>query len=198
MECDLIRPRLAESLTGASELPPGDHLAGCAPCRAHLDDLRSIEERLGELPRILPRFSERALPLELRPAPSRSGRAAATLAAAAAILMTLTFFLRPSPPPETAASRLAPRVQALVQAMLDARGEARELLVLDLMNLGPDALPLLEPQVPKTPELAEVVAVLVAAQETRVTVTTTSGETLNGLLVTSTRHLRRQTVRQRA
>jgi predicted esterase len=185
MECEQIRPFLAESLTGASTLPAEDHPDGCLSCRRHLDGLRRVEERLAELPRILPRFSETALRLELRPIPSRSGRTAAALAAAAAILMTLAFFLRPAPPPETAASRLAPRVRALVQAMIEAQGEAREALVLDLMNLGPDALPLLEPQIPKAPELADVVAVLEMAQETRVTVTSTSGETVSGALVTT-------------
>jgi hypothetical protein len=150
-----------------------------------MESLQAVERRLAGLPRVLPRFSETALRLEIRPAPSRSGRAAAAMAAAAAILMTLTFFLRPAPPPETEASRLAPRVHALVQSMLQAQGEQREALVLELMNLGPDALPLLEPQVEKAPEIADIVAVLVAAQETRVTVTSTSGEMIGGALVTT-------------
>src|SRR6185295_11723474 len=131
------------------------------------------------------RFSETELRLEIRPGPARSGRAAAAMAAAAAILMTLTFFLRPAPPPETDAARLAPRLQALVQSMIQAQGEQREALAIEIMNLGPDALPLLQPQVDKSPELADIVAVLLVAQETRVTVVSTSGEMTGGTLVTT-------------
>src|SRR6185369_2921228 len=138
MECDQVRPLLAESLTGASGGPPADHLAGCPSCRRSLDDLRALEQRLAGLPRTLPRFSETELRLEIRPGPARSGRAAAAMAAAAAILMTLTFFLRPAPPPETDAARLAPRLQALVQSMIQAQGEQREALAIEIMNLGPD------------------------------------------------------------
>jgi hypothetical protein len=186
MECEQVRPLLAESLTGASAPPPADHLAGCASCRRSLEDLQGLEKRLAGLPRTLPRFSETPLRLEIRSAPTRSARAAAAMAAAAAILMTLTFFLRPTPPPETEASRLAPRVPTLLQSMIQAKGEQREALVLEIMNLGPDALPLLEPQIGKVPELADIVAVLLAAQETRVTATSTSGELIGGVLVTTT------------
>lgn len=174
MECSEARPLLAESMTGAAERPPMAHLTRCAACCAELEGLRAVERRLTELPAVLPRFSERELLLTVRPPASRPGRIAAGLAAAAALLMTLTLLLRPSAPPETA-------VSALARAFLAAEGERREALVLEILNLGPDALPLL----PKTPEFEEIAAALQAAQEARVTVTSKEGETLRGSLVTT-------------
>ncbi len=184
MECKDARPLLAESITGAADAP-AEHLIGCEACRSALAELRSLEVRLTRLPKVLPAVNETALRLDPRPAPARSARVAAVMAAAAAILMTLTLFLRPEPPPETAASRLAPRVQALVQSMLRAEGDARDAIVLEILNLGPDALPVLIPRVKDAAEIGEIVGALQAAEEARVTVVSREGETLRGSLVTT-------------
>jgi predicted esterase len=184
MECDTVRPQLAESLTGASS---GDALAGhleaCGDCAGYLEELKKMERGLDALPPVLPRFATAELRLAVGPARRRprAGLAAAGLAAAAALVATAVFLFAPAPPA---------RVQALLGRFVGAEGERRDALRLEILNLGPDALPALRAELARAPEglraeLEELVLALQAAAETTVTVTSKDGETIRGALVTT-------------
>lgn len=190
MECETVRSELAESLTGASS---GDALAGhlgsCGGCTAHLEALKDLERRLDALPPVLRAFEGERTHLAFGPAPrrSRAGLAGAALAAAGVLAATAYLLLRPEP---AAASSMGVRVESLLGELARAEGERRDEIRLELMNLGPEALPFLEAALRAAPEglrpdLEELVEALQAASETTVTVTSKDGETLRGSLVTT-------------
>jgi len=122
MECETVRTRLAESLTGASSGDAlAEHLEVCADCATHFDGLKDLDRRLDALPAILPRFAEaeiRILPTQPH-RPPLAGFAAAALAAVAVLSVTAFYLIRPPAPAE---DRLASRVESLLTALVAAEG----------------------------------------------------------------------------
>jgi predicted esterase len=186
MDCETVRPQLAESLTGASSGEAlASHLEGCPGCSARLDELKALERRLDALPAVLPAFVDRELRLPIAPPArrSRTGLLAAWAGAAAALALTIYFFLAPPVPAVSAIDRL-------VGDLALAEGERRDELRLEILNSGPASLPALLSLLGSAPEglradLEELVAALQAAEVATVTVTSKDGETMRGTLVTT-------------